>query len=523
MWAVRSAAAVLCVAIGSGGAFAEASSPAQPKDGNPAPLSAIDWLSQSVSEPALPVAMPVPGPDGIAPDAPIRVTPIDGPTLDALGLAPAARSGLPPGLWGLTPTPDLVRLIGAERADTLPAVQSLIYTLLLAELSPPKDAREPGSLFLARVDKLLDLGALEPALALLDLPAVQSPEPFRRRFDVALLLGQEDRACAEMRANPQIAPTFPARIFCLARGGDWNAAALSLRTGEALGFIEPDMGRLLERFLDPELSDGAEDLPMPARPTPLVLRMMEAIGQPIPTSTLPAAFAQADMSPNTGWKTRIEAAERLARTGAIEPNQLVGLYTERKPAASGGVWDRAAAVQALDAGLAAGDAKALAILLPDLWARFSAVELELPVAKVYGARLAGLNLPGEAGAVAFRLGLLSDDSERVAAARVAADGVEPFLIGLARGEVDGLAPPDQLGGAIKAAFAEGSAVTPEFRALIDGDRLGEAILIAIQRVTDGARGDLRDVTAGLRLFREVGLETVARHAALELLILERRG
>lgn len=467
---------------------------------------------------------PVPeGAAGIAPDAPIRVTPIDGPTLDALGLLPPSQSGFPPDLWGLTPTEDLVRLVRAERVDTLPAVQALLQTMMSAELAPPRDGAAPGSLFLARIDKLLDMGALDAALALLDLSAVQDPEPFRRRFDIALLLGQEDRACAEMRANPQIAPTFPARIFCLARGGDWNAAALSLQTGEALGFIEPEMAALLARFLDAELSEIEDGLPLPARPTPLVLRMMEAIGQPIPTATLPVAFAQADLSSNTGWKARIEAAERLARSGAIEANRLIGLYTEARPSASGGVWDRAAAVAALDAALQAGDKAAVARLLPGFWADFAEAELEVPMARIYGARVADLGLGGPAGAIAFRMGLLSEAAERIAGARVPADGVEPFLIGLARGDVADVAPPDQLGGAIKAAFAPDADLPADLAALVAGDRLGEAILRAIDHVTEGARGDLRDVTAGLRLLREVGLESVARRAALELLLLERRG
>ena len=52
---------------------------------------------------------------------------------------------------------------------------------------------------------------------------------------------------------------------------------------------------------------------------------------------------------------------------------------------------------------------------------------------------------------------------------------------------------------------------------------GEALLLAIERVTDGAKGDLRDVTAGLGLFRAVGLEDTARRTALQLMLLERRG
>jgi hypothetical protein len=513
MWINRVTAVILGMIAGAGSLSAEA------------PLSAIDWLSQSVADPALPVAMAVPrGQVAVQkPDVTITITPLDGPSLDGLGLLPVSRTGFPRDLWGVTPSEDLVRMLKAERADTLPAIQALLYRVLLAELAPPADSAGRGDFFLARVDKLLDLGALDPALTLLDLPDVQRPEPFRRRFDIALLLGQEDRACADMRSNPQIAPTFPARIFCLARGGDWNAAALSLRTGEALGFIDPAMAALLERFLDPDLSEGEPDLAVPDRPTPLILRMMEAVGQPIPTTELPVAFAQADLSANTGWKARIEAGERLARTGAIEPNRLLGLYTEQKPAASGGVWDRVKAVQTLDKAMTGRDTAAVAAALPPLWAMLSEVELEVPFAKIYGQRLARLNLPGEPGNLAFRIGLLSDASEAVARGRVAQDGEEPFLIGLAGGTVDGLAPPDQLGGAIKAAFVKDAALSPDFAELIAGDRVGEALLTAIDQITDGARGDLRDVTAGLRLLREIGLESVARQAALELLLLERRG
>ncbi|CAM5495636.1 hypothetical protein FALB51S_03638 [Frigidibacter albus] len=491
-----------------------------------APMSAIDWLSQSVA--ATPVVLPAPTPQepavstGAAPES-ITVTPLGGTTLDALGLTPAQRAGLPRGLWGETPTLELARKIRAERAETLPAIQSLLYALLLAELDPPHDADGSGQLFLARVDKLLDLGALDPALALLELPDDPTPEPFRRWFDVALLIGEEDRACETMRETPQVAPTFPARIFCLARGGDWNAAALTLSTGEALGHIDAETGTLLARFLDPELADGAEDLPLPARPSPLVLRLMEAVGQPMPTTTLPLAFAQSDLRSNSGWKTRIEAGERLARTGAIGPNLLLGLYTERGPAASGGVWDRVAAVQALEAALAASDMDAVARALSPAWEKMVQAELEVPFAELYGERLAALPLKGSAGQLAFRIGLLSTAYETVAAARAPQDGVESFLVGLARGDVTRNVQPDQMGAAIRAGFAPDAALTADYAPLFEGNRLGEALLMAIDDVTEGARGDLRRVTSGLTALRKAGLETPARRAALELMLLERRG
>lgn len=496
-------------------------------DETPPPLSAIDWLSRSVATPA---AMPKPG--APANEPPVTANPMPGAitsqslntqTLDTIGILPKRSTGLPAGLWGATPEADLARLIQSERAEALPAVQSLLYTLLLAELDPPDDASSDGALFLARIDKLLDLGALDPALAMLEQVNPPSAEPFRRWFDIALLTGQEDRACTVMRGTPQVAPTFPARVFCLARGGDWNAAALSLRTGETLGYIEPDMARLLEHFLDPDLFDGEPDLPLPDRPSPLVLRLMEAIGQPMSTATLPVAFAQADLRSNAGWKTRLDAAERLARTGAIQTNQLFGLYTESGPSASGGVWERVSAVQDLDAALTGGDPAKIATALSAAWFEMTAVELEVPFASFFADRLTKAGLTGPAGTIAFRAALLSDGYEKAARAHIPATGEEAFLAGIATGRLDGVTPGDQMGVAIKAAFLPATPLSEDYVALKSGDRLGEGMLKAIDDITEGARGDLRDVTGGLRFLREVGLETVARRAALELLLLERRG
>lgn len=492
------------------------------------PLSAIDWLSRSVTAPGAipPLAGAQAGEPPVATSAlpgEVSTRSLDGPSLDALGLLPVAASGLPRDLWGATPTTELARMLRAERVETLPAIQSLLLTLLLAELDPPEDRADDGSLYLARIDKLLDLGALDPALALLELAGEPQPEPFRRWFDIALLTGQEDRACAVMRDSPRIAPTFPARIFCLARGGDWNAAALSLRTGETLGYIEPAMADLLARFLDPELTEGEPDLPMPDRPSPLVLRLMEAIGQPMTTTTLPLAFAHADLSANAGWKTRLDAAERLARTGAIDPNRLWGLYTERRAAASGGVWDRVRAVQAVDAAIAAGERTAVMAALQPAWDAMVAVELEVPFANLHGETLAGMGLTGAPGALAFRIGLLSDGYAAVAAGRRAEGPDEAFLIGLARGNPAAGFPDDQLGVAIRAAFRPDAPLASDFADLLGQRRMGEALLRAIDHVTEGARGDLRDVTAGLAFLRHVGLDVVARRAALELLLLERRG
>ncbi|MBD3765078.1 MAG: hypothetical protein IE927_10195, partial [Rhodobacterales bacterium] len=406
------------------------------------PLSAIDWLSQSVAVPPPPPAPREPGVTGSAAPEPIAVSPLDGPVADAAGLLAPQVTGLPAALWGPGRTEDIVTALSRDRPDLLPGARALFQTLLLAEAQPPADSGGTGRLLLARVDALLAMGALETAAALIAASGPPGPDLFRRAFDIALLTGAEDAACADLSRNAGLAPTFPARIFCLARQGDWNAAALTLRTAEALSAITPSDEVLLARFLDPALAEEGPPLPLPDRPSPLVWRLHEAVGEPLPTTGLPLAFAHADLRATAGWKAQLEAAERLARMGALAPNALLALYTERRPAASGGVWDRVAAVQALDAALAAADPAAVARALPPLVAAAETAELEVPLASLFADRLATLDLVGQAGRLALRLALLAPGHPPPA--RAPQDATEAFLLGLARGDVAGLAPPDSL-------------------------------------------------------------------------------
>lgn len=490
------------------------------------PLSAIDWLSRSVlvppqvgGEPVNPLGAEAPVSHGVT------IGEVDSAPLGPLnplapGLIAPERSGLPRGLWGATPEADLATLLKRERTDTTPSLLALLRLVILAELDAPRQTSSTSPLLLARVDALLEMGALEPAFALLQMAGAAEPERFRRLFDIALLLGEESRACRILGATPEVSPSYPVQVFCLARNGDWQAAVLSFRGAEALGLIEPDMIDLLARFLDPEGADGAEDLPAPERVSPLRFRLMEAVGQPMPTAPLPLAFAQADLRTNTGWKARIEAGERLARMGSVEPNQLLGLYTEQSAAASGGVWERAAAMARLDAAITARNADAVAAVLPDTRDLLAEVGLESHLAALFARSLATLPLTGEAAAVAFRLGMLSPDFESIAAQHVPQTAGERILLGIAKGDTAGLLAPNVRGVAVKTAFDAQADLSEPYAGLVAADRRGEALLLAVEALTGGARGDLRQVGAALTLLRTLGLETAARRIALELLLLE---
>lgn len=498
--------------------------PVQAQVKDDAPLSAIDWLSQSVQVPAnVGVSQTIDEPPvaETAESPAITMTPLDAASPDGSGLLAPEVTGLPRSLWSRSDTMTLTTLVQADRVETLPAVQELMVTLMLAEADPPLGAGPDGAMFLARVDKLLDLGALEPAQALLEEAGPDTPELFRRWFDVTLLTGSEDTACALLRSKPTIVSTYPARIFCTARNGDWTAAALTLNTARALGDVTDEEDALLSRFLDPELYSGDPPLPPPSRTSPLEFRMREAIGEGLTTAGLPIAFSHADLRSTTGWRSQIEAAERLARNLAISENTLFGIYRAQTPAASGGVWDRAAAVQDFDGALRARDIALIGTTLPAAWAAMEAMHTEVAFARYYADALLPLALTGETGALAFRIGLLSPQYEAVALARIGPNADEQMLIAVARGDVAGLSAATPERAAILAAFSTAKVPEPMAGQIAKG-QLGEALLRGVSLFNQGLAGDLRALTDALALLRAVGMEDVARRAALQYLLLDRQ-
>ncbi|MDX1821186.1 MAG: hypothetical protein R3197_09835 [Paracoccaceae bacterium] len=497
------------------------------------PLSAIDWLSDDGLPPdprltppgaplagALPLAEPPVSNTVVTPD--VTVTPLDSAGLDAVGLLPASVSGLPLSLWQGSRTLDLVALIDQPARMGLPAMQALLYTLLLAEADAPLDAGQDSRLLQARIDALMRLGAVEPAQALLERAGPETPELFGRWFDATLLTGAEDTACAALMRAPHLSPSYGAQVFCMARRGDWAAGMLTLDTARALDALPQPEADLLARFMDPELF---EDLPLPrapVRPSPLVFRLYEALGEPLPTAPLPRAFAVADLRDTAGWRAQIEAAERLASSGALAANRLLGIYSARKPAASGGVWDRVAAVQRFDEAIRAGDPEAVAESLPRVWSAMQAADLGVAFASLYSPALLRMTLEGPSSDLAYGIALLGSDYESAALAQGEAHPEMGFVTALAKGQAEGMSPAGPVQEAIARGFGAGAA--PADMALLLSDRrLGEAILRTIQMIQRAAQGDPAGLADGIATLRAVGLEDTARRAALQLILMDHRG
>lgn len=485
-----------------------------------APLSAIDWLDDAV-----PVIGPV-DPNVGAPDEPpvtgatvpsVSVGPItDSAGQDVVGLLSTVVTGLPEAIWAASSGADFEALVAPMDLHNVPALQELLYTLMLSEARPPIGLDAEAFLTL-RARKLAEFGAVEPAEALAERLPLKTPAHFELWFDLTLLAGLEDKACAALAKNRALSADYAAQSFCAMRQGNWDEAALILDSAAALGLLSRSEERLLSAFLDPEYAENTVALAPPRDVTPLEFRLHEAIGRPLPTVNLPIAYAVADLRDLAGWKAQLEAAERLVRVRAYSPNALLGLYTERKPAASGGVWERARAIQSLEAALEDGGAEAVSAALIGARAALEAVGLEIALAEIYVPELRSAVLTEEGARARFELTLLTKAYER-------AEGQGPaaaFLTSLAKGAPEGAERlNDTLAEAIEDGFSN-AAPRAHLEALMRSGKLGEAILVAAREMARGLDGDFSALRSGLAGLRQMGLEDVARRAALQMFLARR--
>ena len=560
-----------------------------------APLAVIDWLRDlqppheglsndlpqngAVLDDALPMT-PVPeqgqdaggaaqsGQDnaisaGAGSELGITMRPLDQPRLESVGLFPARRIGLPGDIWGPSNSRDLAALMAILPVDTLPALRDLSYRLLLAEFASPglsgADPQAEAEAFLqARLQALTGFGAMDQAGALLEAIDPLPLSLLAHRFDIRLLLDEDEAACRELDAAGPALAARPATaqlpgslqaalIFCEARAGSWEGAAARLAALQ--DSPEPPLPRsylqLLDAFIhyDEHADEGAALPGLPERPSPLAWRLLEALGEPVGTLSLPLAFAHADLRGTAGWRAQIEAAERLVRSGALPPNRLLGLYTERRAAASGGIWERVRRVQALDAALAGGDSAVIGAALMAAWPQFQDAELETAFAYLFAAPLMAAELTGPAWRLALTVGLLSDDYELAGMAMgggggdnsVVAGATPPVTLSLRERQLAAIArglPPPEAGrataapdAAVLSAFASptvpASALPADALARLAEGRIGEELLRVLVRM--GASGDPRMLAEGLAVLRYLGLEDIARRTALHAMLLERRG
>jgi hypothetical protein len=475
------------------------------------PLSAIDWLSKANKKFQSGI-LEIKNVD-VEKTNDIQVSTLNSNEYQAIGLLPIYVTGIPTTIWRNSSFDDLEYSFKTMPTFSYSPIQELVYSLLLAEARPPLNEPSRYAFLEVRLDKLLNYGAVDPAIALVER---SSPVPERmipQLFDISLLSSNNFPICEPVFQNTENRELQAELIYCYARKGDWLTAHLILQTEKVLGDLSDHEVSLLSRYLEVDFNvDLSALLPPPESITPLEYRLYEAIGEPIPAEYLPIQYSQSDLSGENGWRAQVIAAERLSLTGAIPENQILGIYTNHSPGASGGMWDRIKVINDLDAAL--DDKTNLEESFQDAWKVFKQSNQLTVFAKLFGLRVFEKNLSPKSKKIAANLLLLTNNFKLTEGYWDPSD----IRFGLTAGDFSQVKASDETEKIILQIFTEPSVPFLVEQKLNQG-KLGEVILNALLQFELGIEGNLKDFSESLSTLNLIGLETTARRAALTHLVL----
>lgn len=383
--------------------FPERDAPARAE---PAPQEARPPTPAPVERQLAPRPEPQPEPAGE-----FTVEGLAAPELDAIGLSGPSEGGFDRPLWQDADADLVMRLLADLPVVTrVPPLRDLTRRLLVS--GSPAAGGEPGRMLAIRIDRLLAMGELDAAKALVDHlpPPAMDSELARRAAEVALLLGDDQTAC---RLADSLGPTSGAEfwgktaVFCRLVEDDASGARLGLDLMREAGQTSDDA--FFE--LATAIADRSEPPPLPTlvEPSALHLALLALAQWPLPERALadaqPHVLAVLAREPALAGARQLPAFEEAFLLGATSADRVAAGYTEADPAVPDALpgpesaWDAQTRAATFAAVLKESDPVVRAELLDATWQASSGAERFL-VAEVFAAPLVELPVERHLAAVA---------------------------------------------------------------------------------------------------------------------------
>lgn len=305
-----------------------------------APASPGDATGAASPAGAVPSDRPpqeVPGGVTVAPrpldGAGITVNRLESVDPDAIGLIGEDAGGFPPTMWRGAQWSTVSGLMPRMSAGLAsPALRDMARRLLVSQASVPVGKPLDASFVALRVDRLLAMGDVGNALALLKItPDERRDEALARTRIEALFFDSNNAdACkAVQNAIRNYSGLYwsQTQAFCLALSGEHARASL---IADLLRERENEIEKVFFAAIDALAGAKGGESPALNAPSALHLSMMRAAGFRFPAGIVQTAQASVlravALTPNAALDVRLIAAEKAHRIGALNDDEIVRLY-----------------------------------------------------------------------------------------------------------------------------------------------------------------------------------------------------
>ncbi len=250
--------------------------------------------------------------------------------LNGIGLISIERTMFPDNLWSNSSEKVLAERLYQMPELSLATTNKIFKRLLTVDAQPPLNSigiKNMGYSFLiSRIDKLIQIGALDEAEEILNYIKNPSINFMKRKIEVALINGRLTKTCDLAERYPNFKGMLQFKIICLVQKNDWQAAALAFTVGASLKLLNEKEENLFLNFLDPDIQTDSSHRVSIEDLSPTSFYLLYGQNAIIVPNKFPHkyayAFSRSDVSP----ELRIRSMEKLASKYIINSSTLFNLY-----------------------------------------------------------------------------------------------------------------------------------------------------------------------------------------------------
>ena len=312
--------------------------------------------------------------------------------LNSVGIIPAKITGIDPKIW--QEMNELTLFLELQSLPTLnfDATQTFLKRVLISETIPPipnLKNKLSGKLYLiAKLDKLIEIGALEEAETIINQVSTLDSKLFERLATISFLTGRIDTMCNQLSLYPGLNDDLTVKIICLSNLDDWNAAALILSSAVSLNLLDSHRELLLINYLDPSLLPQNNPLENQTDFDEIDFYLGNVAKNPQSKFFDDVKYLYATFNNGSDLGGKILAAEALSRKRSINVSTLFDTYRNNNINGSGGFWSRMLAVKALDQALNRNNQQTVGIVLDRAIDAMFKRNLLFALASEYSSKLA---------------------------------------------------------------------------------------------------------------------------------------
>ena len=235
---------------------------------------------------------------------------------------------LPYYYWSWSNIEDLTSKIDRIYFEPKAQLRELIVSVLTSEMPANIEIPKEANLYIARLNKLLELGQYKEAQTFINNYDPNLTLSYQQQFELNLLKGNDTLACSQSKIEDTKNKTLKQKIYCLNHEGKQSEARIIFETAKILNKIEEYDTLIIELLLNSEELAQSKEIDIKKNLSVLDYIILQKNDIKIEDRFIPTSFLFYNLSKTYNLEKKLILSERLAKFGIISNLQLFKIYKE---------------------------------------------------------------------------------------------------------------------------------------------------------------------------------------------------